>query len=168
VSPPPNSFVFLAVLVVSKENRRLVLPRTSCYFLIWDVCTHCPTRSSIRYPDRSYSAGAISGPQPTKQYITHVILVSEQYVCLTRRSITAGIVIQGINHIFAEHRKAILYVQNGFVSLICQRQTPINIKTSNEKEIYFVSLRRVPMFFFCFLFCLFYGCLHGNEIYQMV
>jgi hypothetical protein len=39
---PSNSFVLYAVRVVSKESRRLVLPRTSCYIFnkvpwTWDL-----------------------------------------------------------------------------------------------------------------------------------
>jgi hypothetical protein len=87
--------------------------------------------------------------QPTKEYITSITLGSEQYVCLTRQSISAGIAIRGINHISTKHRKAILYhVCSDFVFLICRRRNPVNIWTLNREEFScYVRFCAKPIFF---------------------
>jgi len=107
----------------------------------------------------------------------HCHYVRMRTICLFNKAIDrTENAIWGINHVFAEHRKAILYVEG---IPLCPRfitarpppppPPPINITTSNEKELFCsVTSRSVNSFLSCFVYCFFYFILyvfiHGNEI----
>ena len=96
----------------------------------------------------------------------HSHYVGMRTICLFNKTIDCTEnVIWSINHVFREHRKAILYVQGGplLAQFITAHPTPapipINIKTSNgkKKEMFcFITYRSVNSFLSCLVYFFIY------------